>query len=284
MSFQERLLSTVPIREPDVKIFFHGQLLLRSEDMTCDVGVNPLAANHVLSVEARTKMPDNTTVIQMRHFGPIHFRQPGMTIEVSPPADTRAAWKCISPDPVDHVTGDGAPTDFRWMLNLEGRLFHDMDLRPNIFDTQHTIKLQNGEYFFFTARRSHDRLNFVRKEGGKSDLILKRIGAIARASVFLVQDQSVLLKWNDGVQERICTLTKSLAGATHEIYIENTPLFIQPNPMDLSQFEELTHYYKVIPEISAGARFKLEPMPIAGGDVGSPDIPCQPMTLDGPGG
>src|SRR5215204_3898802 len=98
MPFKTRPLTDIPTRPPDVEIIFHGQLLLRSEDgVSCEVGINPIAANHVLTVEARTKTAGQPDVIHMRHVGPLHFRLPGMTIEVTEPADFPAAWKCVGP-------------------------------------------------------------------------------------------------------------------------------------------------------------------------------------------
>lgn len=293
MTFKPRLLDPTPGLEPDVKIFFHGQLLLRSEDgITCEVGVNPIATNHVLTVEARTKTAGKLDIINMRHVGPLHFRQPeGMTIEITeseeedPPPP--AAWKCITLDPLDYTAGTGAPDeDFRWMLNLEGGLFHKRKLKPVVFGTQHVIKLQGGEYFFQTALRMDRHLTLTRVGGGLDEMEFKGVGAIASASVFLVENQSIVLRWNDGNEERTLTLTKS-NDATYEIYVENTPLFVQMDPLNLSRHEELIHYYKVIQEISSttrGAGFSLVPSrdPAFAGETGSPSIPCQAMILDGP--
>lgn len=291
MTFKPKLLNPTHRPEPDVKIFFHGQLLLRSEDgITCEVGVNPCATDHVLTIEVRTKMPGKLDLINMRHIGPLHFRQPeGMTIEITeseeddPPPP--AAWKCITNDPIDYTAGTGAPDeDFRWMLNLEGRLFHQKKLKPDIFGTQHVLKLQGGQYFFHTALRMDRRLTFTRTGGGLDDLELKGIGAIASASVFLAEEQSVVLRWNDCSEERTLTLTKS-EDATYEIYIENTPLFVEVDPSNLSKHEELSQYYKVIREISStslSAAFSLVPSRDSDlGETGSPSIPCQAMILDG---
>jgi len=293
MPFQTRALSTVPTRPPDVEIVFSGQLFLRSDDgSTCDVGVNPIATGHDLLIEVRTKKADRPDVINMRHVGPLDFRSPeGMKIEVIPQADTLAAWKCVSPNTIDRVAGTGAPyEDFRWMLNLESDLFHNKDLVPTVFGTQNTIKLLQGEFFFRTGMRAPVGLKYERQGGGLGLAVFRRIGAIARASLFLVQDQSVLISWTEGTEPRSLNLTKSLDGTTYEIYIENTPRFVQipvPRPSDLSAFEELIHYYKVIPtdQVPSNARFTLKPVDDpTPGQKGSPTIPCQVTILDGPGG
>jgi len=129
-------------------------------------------------------------------------------------------------------------------------------------------------------------LRYERRGGGLGNADFKRIGAIARASLFLVPNQSLVIRWTEGTEPRTLTLTKSLEGATYEVYIENTPTFVVvPNPSDLSAFEELVHYYKVIPtdQVSSTARFTLTPFDETEGQTGSPTIPCQAMTLDGPG-
>jgi len=291
MPFQTRQLSTLPTRTPDVEIIFHGQLFLRSEDgRICEVGVNPIATDHELLIEVRTKTPGGRPdQINMRHVGPLDFRSPeGMSIELVPPADTLAAWKCVTTDAIDRHTGDGSTNDdFRWMLNLEGNLFHNKDLHPVVFGTQNTIKLHQGEYFFRTGVRAPDRLRYERRGGGLGNEDFKRIGAIARASLFLVQNQSLVIRWTEGTEPRTLTLTKSSDNTTYEVYIENTPKFVVvPNPSDLSAFEELVHFYKVIPtaEVSPAAKFTLKPVDVPAGQTGSPTIPCQVMTLDGPGG
>ena len=295
MPFGTRLLTQpLPAGAPDVEIFFHGQLLLRSEDSaTCEVGINPIASNHVLSVEVRTRMRDQPDLINMRHVGPLHFRrpvpggpavQPGMLIEIIPAANTRAAWACVGTDALNFETGAGRyDEDFRWIMNLEGNLFHnDKQLNPAVFGTTDTIKLQGGEYFFRTGFRSPHRLRYERRGGGKAPLNLRRIGAIAQASVYLIQNQSLVLRWNDGVRNRTLTLTKSTEGATYEIYVQHTPLFM--NDGEQLGHDELGEFYRVIPEVSMGDRFTFRTADEPQGEKGTPNIPCQVMTLDGPGG
>src|SRR5947209_5621689 len=126
MTFKITSLDAV-LSNPDVNIFFSGQMLLRAADdgTSCDVGVNPLAANHVLTIEARTKVVEagvvKSDVIRMRHVGPLNFRQSeGMLIKVSDPVAHPAAFSCcrrLDPTPVHE-------NDFRWILNLEGQDFH----------------------------------------------------------------------------------------------------------------------------------------------------------------
>jgi len=293
MPFQPRSLSTIPAIEPDVKILFNGQLLLRSEDgLTCDVAVNPFATDHVLSIEVRVKIAGQDDLIGMRHFGPLHLRaSEGMSIEVdNPPAIGPAIWKCVTTDPIDYAQGTNPPpdTDFRWLLNLEGPLFHGRALETDIFKTKHVIRLRNGEYFFRTAALSEPRLEYHRTGGGKAPFTFRKIGTTASASVFLINQQQVVLKWNDDNDEQALTLEKA-PNTTYEIYIENAPLFQDSPPeSELVNYDEFVEYYKVIPKVlpcPEGTRFKLVPAhhDTGGGNEGSPTIPCQVIILDGPG-
>ena len=286
MAFQERRLSTIPSRTPDVEIIFHGQLLMQSPDgRICDVAVNPLALNHVLSIEARTRVPGQPDVVHMRHWGPLNFRSPeGMTIEMTPPSDTLAAWRCVGDTPPNAQTGGGAPPeDFRWVLNLEGTHFHNSDVVCPLFQNnrQHVIRLQNGEYFCRTGIRSPAGLRFVRKLLGQNPNDFRRIGAVGRVSVFLNPTQTLSLTWHDGVQERVLPLEKPPQNGFHEIYIENTPLYLDPT-LALAQ-DELAEYYKVL-NVPPEARFTFLPVreAIAAFDKGTPTIPCQIVRLDDP--
>jgi hypothetical protein len=295
MPFGKRFLTQpLPAGEPDVEMFFHGQLLLRSENsVTCEVGVNQVATSHVLTIEVRKKQPNKPDLIEMRHVGPLNFRrptgggttiEPGMIFEISPAASTQAAWSCEGTDTLNYETGAGQfDEDFRWILNLEGDLFHDRDLTPSVFGTTDMIKLMGGEFFFRTAYRTPQRLKYQRRGGGKPPLDLRRIGAIARASAYLVTHQNLLLKWNDGTQPRVLTLTKSSEGATYEVYIQHTPLYVQRG--DMGAHDELGQFYRVIPEVAGNDRFTFGAVddPLVP-ETGSPEIPCQVGKLNGPGG
>ena len=288
MPFQPRLLSQpMPSRYPDVDIVFHGQIFLRSEDgITCQAALNPIATDHVLSIEVRTKTLGESDVIRMRHIWPLEFRRPeGMTIDLNPRADILAAWKCITDQPIDYAEGGGDAQDFRWILNMEGNYFHRTNLTPAIFDSQHVIKLQGGEYYFRTGARSFEGLDFVRSGGGAEPFTFRRIGAVARAGLYLNQDQSVFLKWVQNGKPEVLTLTKSAAGVRHEIYIENTPLYDPIDPDELATHEELGEYYKLLPDIASAARFALKPVIHHDSkDTGTPTIPCQVLRLDDPTG
>lgn len=301
MPFQTTSLTGPAGRQPDVRIFFNGQLLLRADEhgQICRAAVNHAAFQHVLSVEARTKTPGKADAILMRHLGPLNFRQPnqpGMVIDFSGGGPAPAVFKFISSAQLNLETGEAqgpdpqaAEQDFRWIINMEGGLFHGDLLNCSVFNTHNFIELRGGEYYFYTALRSGPGLKFTRKGGRKRDLDFRRIGAVIGANVFLNENglQSLTVKWNNGVEgaDKVLTLSKPTGGASHEIYIENTPLYQETTLTPPPTHSELIEYYKVLPDITdENAKFNLEPSaePLpGGGDTGSPDIPCQSVVLDG---
>jgi hypothetical protein len=299
MPFQEKPLDDLPRGvTPDVQLIFHGQLILRSQDgQSCEVAVNPVATDHVLSIEARIRKPNQIDRIAMRHLGPLKFRNSeGMLIEVrgGDPVDP-AAFKMVGNGPMNLNDINGMPEDdFRWILNLEGELFHDQRLNAPVFASQNVIRLQRGEYFFKTAARPDLRLRYQRRGGNKPDKEIAAIGAIASASVYLGEDQRLVMKWQDATQEQDRTLSlPKLAGTFYEIYIENTPLFLNPpSEAELARRDEFIEYYKLLPDVPAvplGRRFAVVPeiRPSDGAQPlqeGTPEVPCQVVRLDGPGG
>ena len=307
MSFQTRRFEESPLgvegNRADVQIIFDGQLMMRSDGQGCDVAVNPIATGHTLSIEARIKRDGETDRIAMRHLGPLNFRlssegQPeGMRIEVvggAAPA-APAAFKLVTANgPLDlkNPAEGTRPDDFRWMLNLEGPQFHNAVLNAPIFGSQNVIRLRNGEYYFRTAARVGRRFRYRRSGGGQGEATFGSIGVVAAASVFLADSQALVMHWQDGTREddRVLTLDK-VPGTHYEIYIENSPLFLDPpTPAELASRDELIEYYKLLPGVPAfplGRRFRLvpEPAPVPDdGDLGSPSVPCQVVTLDEPGG
>jgi hypothetical protein len=309
MSFQSKFLDEVPdvLRgvKPDVQIFFQGQLLLRApgEGRTCEVAVNPLATNHAITIEARTKVTGKPDTIKMRHVGPLAFRRDGragMLIEViNPSAANPAAFKCTQRGvaTVDYTSGASIPSDedFRWILDLESSQFHGQVLNVPIFDSHHVISLRGGEYYFRTATRADARTVHKRVGGGKDPVTFRRIGVIASASVFFAPDQenhAVRMTWQSPTRSGDATVTlNKAANTTHEIYINNTPLFLDsareladPESGELLEFEELKDCYKLVTGVLTPNQFKLIPTLLRDGSEpgqeGSPDIPCQIHRLD----
>ena len=272
---------------PDVQIIFHGQLILRSADgLGCDVMVNPVATRHVLSVEARIKKCGMADRIAMRHLGPLKFRDSeAMLIEVSSTGAEVAsgAFKLTGTEAINFGDPESVrEDDFRWILDIEGPLFHGRELNFQGFANQDLIRLRGGEYHFKTAARAHPRLQYRRSGGGREEEVVGAIGCVASANVFLHDGESVVMRWRDETRddERVLTMTKA-EDTCYEIYIENTPLFLdKPREAQLPRLDELVHYYKVL-DVAPGERFSFVPELNPGVAAGSPDVPCQVLTQNG---
>lgn len=319
MPFTEKKFDDLPPAkkdnwDPDVQIFFHGQLILRSPDgQGCDVAVNPIATDHVLSIEARIKPRDSaevreedeeeaeeevqkTDLVRMRHLGPLNFRNSeavSIEVEAGPTPVVPAAFKLVGNDTINFADRRSAPKDdFRWILNVEGPLFHNRRLNFPGFASQNVIRLHKGEYYFKTAAHPNKRLQYVRRGPGAAaePVTWDTIGSVASASVFLENDQALIMKWRDGTrdEDRELVLEKN-DKVRYEIYIENTPLFLDtPGEIDLPRMDEFIHYYKIL-DVPEGERFsvvpKMRPPEPGEGQLGTPDVPCQVLTQDGtPGG
>ncbi|HZI59637.1 MAG TPA: hypothetical protein VFD62_02940 [Pyrinomonadaceae bacterium] len=309
MPFRPTLFNELPQAmkedwDPDVQIFFHGQLILRSPDGEgCDVAFNPIATDHVLTIEARIRKKEEapaptrapapapaTDLIRMRHLGPLNFRNSeAMLIEVRGGAApiVPAAFKLIGNEPIDLENRASArPDDFRWILNVEGPLFHERPLNFPGFPSQNVIRLRRGEYYFKTAAHPSDRLLYDRSGGGKPPATFDTIGSVASASVFLNEHQTLIMRWRDGTrdEDRVLRLEQS-DDTRYEIYIENTPLFLDtPTEPELPGLDEFIHYYKIL-DVPEAERFSVVPRMRPGmGNLGTPDVPCQVLTEDGPGG
>ena len=294
MPFQKTSFDELPVtpkglpRVPDVQIFFHGQLLLRSADgLGCDVVVNPLAADHVLSIEVRVKKDGENDLVRMRHLGPLNFRDSeAMLFEVQgeEPVVAPAAYKVVTDAPIDFSNPlSTRAEDFRWILNVEGPMFHNKALNPPGFASQNVIRLRGAEYYFRTAARPHKKLQYHRSGGVLDNATFSTIGSVASASVFLDPAQSLVMQWQDGRREEDRFLPLEQSDDTrYEIYIENTPLCLdKPGEQDLARMDEFVHYYKIL-DVPADERFSVVPSFVPG-QAGSPDVPCQVVTGDGPG-
>jgi hypothetical protein len=291
MPFQEKPLNDCPPGTPDVRLLFHGQLILRSDGHGCDVAVNPVATDHVLSIEVRIKKEGKTDRIRMRHLGPLNFREPeGLLIEVAGPgpAVASAAFKLVGNEPIDYENpASAAEDDFRWILNVEGPLFHNAVLNSPVFGAfagQNVIRLRGGEYYFKTAAMASPRYQYRRRGGNKPDVVIGAIGCIASASVFLPENKSLVMKWQDDTREGDRTLSLGKAeDTTYEVYIENTPLCLdRPREAQLPLMDEFKEYYKVL-DVPVGDRFSVVPELRPALQEGTPEVPCQVVTQDGPG-
>jgi hypothetical protein len=299
-----------------VKIFFHGLLILRasSEKDFCLVETlrNVTNPTHTLSVEVRTKAPNKPDVIHMRHFGPLGAldpqdpQGPGLKIEVlgtTPPAQVFKH----QPSGCDPVLGTGQATDFRWILDLQ-KLHSSQTLSVDPARTRPFISIMNGIYHFHTADRKTGGVELM--QGGQRKTTWVAMASIVGADISIPNDGKLVMNWNDGQSGHELKLDRPTGGVSHEIYIDNSPLYL--NPAQGVRHGELEKYYEVItPQIPESERFSLnfltDTNPVEGqadktdtdtmkGRTGgfdltegsakydsrmTPRIPCQPIVLEG---
>lgn len=301
MPFQSR--TTLPAQNPSVKIYFHGLNILRSPDgQSCIVETHRMPRHpHTLSVEVRTKTPNEPDLILMRHFGHLSGAHPGLSISVDSITGPAATYKYVpieSFDPTIAPSTPAAKKDFRWVINLEAEHFHGHTLPvDHEGKTRPGILIQNGVYYFYAAQLMMGPITV--RQGDTHKLDLAAMASIIGANLYLDDGSEALIRWRSGRDEFELPLGKPdiAAGAHYEIYIDNSPLF---EPASSASHSELVEYYQVIPGVPPGQQHNLEFPELKaalGGEralsaslrgsakfdaiVGSGRIPCQSITLDG---
>lgn len=246
---------------------------------------------HTLSIEVRAKVPPGPDVILMRHFGPL---QANLVIDGGFDPHPSIFYK-YQPSAFSNELGIGEDDDFRWILNLEGHLFHGRRLSVDTTGTRPGIIIHNGVYFFYTARKKAGpiiRTGGVTSAGDpQPNVPLTGMSTTAGASLSLDTQQASVM-WRDaGGTDRTLPLRK-IAGVSYEIYIDNSPLFEEPGAGQThSEFKE---YYEVL-NVPENERFELivpvdTSAPGGGGlakfniknIAATPDIPCQTIVLETP--
>jgi len=137
------------------------------------------------------------------------------------------------------------------------------------------------------------------KQGGVLKKTLTAITSIIGANLSFDNNRKLKLTWRENERDNELLLNKPQTGSSHEIYINNSPLFVHPL-LDIPH-SELAQYYRVLPGIPEGEQFSLEyPFQLLdpgrksefvdsqGGTAkfesrrGSPTIPCQSVVLESP--
>jgi hypothetical protein len=264
---------------PDIKIFFQGLLILRASDDSKRCVVETLLRptfSHTLSIEVRAKRAMEPDVIIMRDFG--HLQPPGLVIDGGYDEASSVVHK-YQPSSFNNPASDGAPEDFRWIVNLEGSLFHGHPLTVNTNATRPGITIKNGIYYFHTAARKTGPI--TRTGGGEVDQELTAIASIAAASLSL-GSQPAVVTWTRGTSHTL--KLHKVAGTSYEIYIDNSPLFMDPGS---PPHNELHEYYGVLSGF--GDKFDLDFHTTSLVGTGkfdtmrsSPNIPCQAIALETP--
>ena len=293
MTFQAN--PTMP-GNPTIRIFFHGLIILHSPDgRSCLAEIHRVPGyGHTLSVEIRTKIPGKPDQVVMRHFGNLAGAQPGLSVRVEPTSTTPAAYKYLpssSFNPIN-LTGNEQDDDFRWIINLESSIFHGTGLSVDYSKTQPGVVIEGGVCYVYTALVRKGQVLVT--QGGASRPPLQGLSAIVGANLYLDSGSGAVVTCHHSNDEDFVLRLEALGGGvSHEIYIENSPLF--EDPTSGSTHSELREYYKVIPGILPEEQFNLEfptpPQSVEQRKVDDPPpqvdlmasfrVPCQSITLDG---
>jgi hypothetical protein len=280
---------------PDIKIFFSGLMILTPGDFappdarkTCVVFVNRSAADHHLTIEVRKKQPGNRPdVIIMRHAGPLPFSgvgQHGFLIRLSNE----------TPSGVRKYEGPDVAEGGKLSNALDLKRLHAADVPPptaNYFDVDElggrpSILIDEG--ILYTAALTPTAGTKIRRRpeapGSGSPLSPDPFASILGLNVYLPNTpdgedpKQLTLTWRGlNGMDNVLHLTKLAAGAYHEIYIDNDPLY-EPDSPAAPRHEELTEYYKILPNVPIHQRFILEfPDDLPG--RGSTRTPCNSALL-----
>jgi len=259
--------------DPQVRIFFSGQLILSPADTSsagepnCEVFINSRAGNHSFSVEARQKRPGLPDGILMRTFGPLQPIGPslgepgnihGMLIGVTPGGITPGSL----PRGVKAYDGSTPSTEG----TTSGNIFSLVELhrgdppsvhvRTDKANTRPSIFLNDA--VLYTADRTP--LQFDLARGGVTKRLTEFAGIIG-ANIYPTLQQSVVMTWKQNGQLLTLPFEPPPAAGprfTYEVYVSNDPLF-DPDAFTTptSAHDELAEYYKVLPGIPHEQRFTL---------------------------
>jgi hypothetical protein len=220
------------------------------------------------------EIPDT---IVMRHLGTLE--QPGVVIELDPPS--KKGVRAFVPEA---LFGLENPNDFRWLIDLGGRDFHDCTVAIDGPGTEPNILINDG--LFYTAVRTAETFRVLRTGGGKPGVEIEPVAAVIGVNVDLKDDNKLKVSWTDDGHERelILPVPDAPPGVKdYEIRINNDPAYVDPKS-DLSEHDELKEYYQVVEKLISNGnnvevfpRFKVtfEKKQLPG--LGSPSIPCMPV-------
>lgn len=280
--------SSLPL-DPTVKIILQGHLILEpeSDGSKCNVGISRCSPDHTFSIEVREKMKDGSApdIIRMRNRGMLEPY--GVRINLYPPSIE--GIRMYTPGDFDRSYPNSDPNDFRWIVDLASREFHNNPLEVDGPGTQPRITIHDG-LFYTLATTDPNLVKVTRTGGGLDPLPLYRIALLLGVNIY---GYEVSLKFaKDGVVKEL--RMKRQPSTYYEVWINNDPSFSNPDPTDqeLATHRELREYYRAInglivpdPE-DPGVfitdpyfeRFELQFERLRGQPgLGSPTIPCMPI-------
>lgn len=263
---------------PDVRIFFVGQLILEPllGARGCEVFINRSAPHHHLSVEVRRKRPNRPDEIMMRHLGLLPFARPplqvpprhGMFISVIP--------KPPSAQPLVLAYNGNNPSSEGEELNLALNMFriHDVPTGPvEPIGGRPSILVEDG--VFYTADTYPAGATLTKKKAGSLPKPQSKFASVIGANIYLNAGQAVQMSWRPDGRDALLPLPKT-ANQSFEIYICNEPIFQDDSVQAPFAHDELSEYYKILPNIPTDEQFVLTtPSP----GQGSLRTPCMSVLL-----
>jgi hypothetical protein len=274
-----------PTTQPLVRVFFNG-LMIAKPDATgseCEVFVHRTALDHELSIEIRLKQPNKPDAIIMRHLGPLELLQ-------ETPQGKKYGFIIRTNTPKGVSAYRGAPAEGEAIDRvIDLNVFHPGKTAVHRNAAQPTIFMTDG--LFYCAQKAVPGLEVELQTAQASTLVmpLREFSTLLGANIY---SNNVNVAWREKGQVRAFPLTNDIpAGAYYEIYITNDPAYV-PMPQPGSQpHDELSEYYKLLPNVPSGEQYKLfykripgqeAGTPIAPADKGSLRIPCMTVVDTGP--
>lgn len=258
---------------PAIRVFFSGQMIIRpAEDgESCEVFVNRVADNHVVSVEVREKREGHPDAVLMRYFGPFAPipNQPinGLRLQ----AAKRKGLRMYAGG--DLPTGESS---LELALDLTDKEFHDQPLEVNTDLGRPSIFVDDG--FFYTAEKTPDAVLVTLNQGGKELRPVNRLANLIGCNIYQ-QDQDdddfLTMNWMENGAPKVFEL-KPPNSTIWEVYILNEPLFI--NPTGAEEHDELKEFYKILTTVPPQDQFKFE-VDTTNAEKGTPHTLCMTMVI-----
>ena len=267
---------------PAVRIFFSGLMIIQpNEDGShCEIFVNRSAVDHEFSVEVREKRANKPDAVFMRHFGPLSF--------IPPPEDELTFGLHLiasNPKGLNRYTGGplaGGEDSFDLAIDLKGEDFHrGSPVEVDVKAGRPSISLNDGT--FYAADKASDELEIVKKQGGEEQGPAGSFATLIGTNIYL-EDQDVLrVRWLRLGLPQVFELQKPPEGSSYEIYIQNDPLFVDPQAA--GDHDEFGEYYRMLPSIPTEDRFAFDiPEEAFTDEKGTPRTLCFSVALGATGG
>lgn len=264
--------------EPDpqstVTVTFAGLMLLRpGADNTLEVGIHKYNRDHTFQVMLIVNKPCRPPRLIRLLSGPL-FSDFEMIVE---PGPVEGVQKFVTDEETfDACNGRIGDKDFRWAINFAALPGHEgVDFNDG---AKPIAKLNTG--ILYTPNLTRENLNPVLTWGANGQKPLGRFSADLAASVKLVEDTGMTLRWTElgKVIEIPLPRENDPVGTTYTVALLNDPPYSDP-----IEHDELFEYYKILRigdnEVPENFQCHIVLPP----NHKSDEIPCLAGVLDPPG-